>query len=172
MRHWLPPFATGLLTAAVLAAAAWFVPAFLPQSVPEAMLQPSYQMEELVARFVPEVGAAMQRALAAAAVAALAGFVVLAAVHLLARPTGPGEASSSWRRALWFVLLVAVFAAAAGAGYYFLGVSVTTTENAAATQWSAGLGGAASLLFWLLSLLGTERMLRPAVPLATLVCPT
>jgi hypothetical protein len=171
MRHWLPPFLIGLLTAVVLAAAAWLVPAFLPQSVPKAMLQPSYRMEELVERFVPEVGAAMQWALAAAVAAALAGLVILAAVHLLARPAGPGEAFSSWRRALWFVLFVAVFAAAAGAGYYFLAVSITTTENAAATQWSAGLGGAASLLFWLLSLLGTERMLRPAVPLATLVRP-
>lgn len=172
MRHWSPPFIVGLLAAAALIAAAWFAPAFLPQSVAESMLQPSYRMEELVARFVPEVIAAMQRALASAACAALAGYIVLSAVNLLARPTGPGEASSGWRLALWCALLFAVFIVAGGAGYYLLGVSVTTTEDASATQWSAGLAGSASLAFWLLSVLGTERMLRPAVPLASRVRPT
>jgi len=171
MRHWMMSFLVGLVIALVLVVVAWLAPALLPTTIMEGMLQPSYRMEELVARFVPEVTAAMQRALASSAIAVLAGYVAISLVHLFARPTGPGEAGAGWRRVAWAILLVVVAIAAAVGAYAHLGVWLTITDDLAAQKWAASLGLAAAVLYWVLTTFGSERMMRPAVPLATRIYP-
>lgn len=171
MRHWMKPFIVGLVVAVALVAVAWLAPALLPTTVMEGMMQPSYRMEELVARFVPEVTAAMQRALASAAGAVLAGYVALSLVHLFARPNGPGEAGAGWRRAVWAVLLIGVLIAATIGAYVHLGVWLTIADDLAAQKWAAALGVGAAIFYWVLTTFGSERMMRPAVPLATRIYP-
>lgn len=171
MRHWLGPFLGGSAGGFALLLAAWFIPAFLPSSIAEGMLQPAYRMEELVARFVPEVTAAMQRAFLSAAAAVLVGYVLLSLVHLAARPTGPGQAGRGWRHVAWAISFVIVVVTATAAAYFSLGLWLTTVDDAAATQWTLYVGLAAALAYWLLSVLGSERMMRSAVPLATRLYP-
>ncbi|WP_159350014.1 hypothetical protein [Roseomonas harenae] len=157
----------GTIVGLALIAMAWFLPAFLPSSIAEGMLQPAYRMEELVARFVPEVTAGMQRAFSLAAAAVFFAFVVLSLMNLVARPIGPGLAGSGWRRGVWVLLLLVVVIGALGATYLFLSFWLTTVDEAAATQCALYVCLAAALAYWLLSFVGTERMMRPAVPFAS-----
>jgi hypothetical protein len=173
MRRWLGPFLVGLLLALSMLAAAWLGPAFLPASVTDAILKPEYRMDKalLEARFMPEVTASLQRALVLSAAAVLAGYVVVSLVHLTLRPAGPGGAASRWRHILWVSVLLAVAVCAAGATYASLTIWMTMSEDAAATQWTAFTAAAAALTFWLVTVFGSERMMRPAVPLASWMYP-
>ena len=170
MRHGWASSAGGLLAGCAVLALAWLVPGLLDgNSLANAMLKPAYKLPELIPAYVPGLRAGLQASLASGAGAALAAFAVWVGATRLARPTGPRQVGLSWRLALWLVL--AVLAAVLS----YLAIEdrilgrMEPVEEVTANRLAFVIGFAAAVLFWLLSLLGTERMMRPAVPLAPLL---
>ena len=170
MKHGWAPSAFGLLAGCAVLAAAWLLPGLLDgDTLANALLKPAYKLPELIPAYVPALRAGLQASLATGAGAGLAAFAVWVAATRLARPTGPRQVGRSWRLPLWFTLAgLAVVVAYLAIAYRILG-RMEPVEEVTANRLAAIVGVGAAGLFWLLSLLGTERMMRPAVPLAPLL---
>lgn len=171
IRHWLPPFLQALAVGAVfLLLPAWLVPGLVDSTVlTDRMLQASYQLPELVSSYVPDLLLGVRLSLVAGASAALGCFAAWAVAMLLLRPAGPAEVGRSWRRVLWSVLaFVAAVIAYAATSVGLLG-RLDTVDGAAATRLAVAIAAAAPFAFWVLSLIGAERMMLPAVPGGTVV---
>ncbi|SDB20600.1 hypothetical protein [Belnapia rosea] len=169
LMHWVRPLLTGCAIGAAAVAIGWFLPSVGLEGSAAGMLQPNYQLPELIDRFVPEVLTGLQMAFVTAAASALCLFIVFALVtRLVARPTGPGEVGRGWRVALWWVLLLACAGAAYGAVAYFLSSQVATVDAAVATRIALLVMIVAAATFWVMSVVGVERMMRPAVFLASM----
>ena len=157
----------GLLAGFAVMGLAWILPGLVDgDSLAEAMLKPDYKLPELISAYVPGLRDALQATLLTGARSALAAYVIWVASTRLARPTGPRQVGRGWRFPLWCVLaILAAVISYLAIEYRILG-PLEPVEGVTANRLALVVGLAAALLFWLLSLLGTERMMRPAVPLA------
>ncbi len=164
------PIAMALAAGCALLALAWLLPGLLDgASLAEAMLKPSYKLPELIPAYVPDLRQALRATLATGAGAALAAFAAWVLGVQLARPTGPRQVGRSWRLWLWLGLAILVAAASYLVIEYRVLGRLDSVEEVTANRLAALVAAAACLVFWLLSLLGTERMMRPAVPLGALL---
>ena len=153
-----------------LIAAAWFGPALLDgPALAETMLRESFKLPEVVASYVPGLVATLRQSSVAAASCPLVGFLLFVALTIAIRPTGPGQVGRSWRLALWLVLLVAVAVSSYLLAYLGMVGRLEAVDELAATRVALAEAAVAAVVFWALSLIGTERMTRPAVPLAGLL---
>ncbi len=167
MRHGWGQAAIGLLAGCAVLALAWLVPGLLDGgSLANAMLKPDYKLPELVSAYIPGLRDALQSTLATGAGAALAAFIIWVAATRLARPTGPRQVGRGWRFPLWLLLAILTAAVSYLAIEYRILGPLEPVAPVTANRLAAAVAVAACLLFWLLSMLGTERMMRPAVPLA------
>ena len=161
---WCRPALWSGLLAAVLVAIAWVLPGLLDGAAFEGMLQSNYRLPELVSAYVPELLHGVRLSLLAGIGAAVCGFLAWLASMLVARPTGPGQVARSRRCWVWFAL----GAATAVTAYITTAVGVfgalDTIDGATATRAAASVALGSLLVFWVFCLLGTERMIRPAVP--------
>lgn len=156
-----------LVLGAVLGAAAWVAPGLVGDAtLADRLLQQSYKLPELVSAYIPDLLQALRQSFLSPLGTAVFGFVIWIAALRVGRPTGPGQVAQGWRPALW-----AVLAASAAVGTFAL-VSWTVlgpldTVDGTSARWLAfGCAAAAPMVFWLMCLLGTEPMMRPAVPVA------
>ena len=164
MRRVLPPIWAFVLGCVVLALA-WLVPGLLDGAVlADTMLRQDYKLPELMAGYVPELRHSLQLTLGAGGLAALVAFIAWLALAVAIRPTGPGQVARGWRLVYWGVL--AVLAAAAAylvIAFRVLG-AVDSIDELFANRMAAAVALGAAVVFWVLCLVGTERMIRPAVP--------
>jgi hypothetical protein len=167
--YWASPFVVGCLIGAGVVAGGWLLPAFLPTALVAEMLLPAYRMPELADRFVPEVLAAMQAAFAVSGLACLlcfAGWGLL--TFVVVRPKGPGEVARGWRWVLWWALLALALAVTYSAVRYWLAWQLDTVDGVWAIRIALIVMAAMAVNYWIMSFFGAERMMRPAVPLASL----
>ena len=164
------PLALALGVGCALLALAWLVPGLLDgASLADAMLKPSYKLPEMIPSYVPDLREALRATLATAAGAALAAFVIWVLGTQPGRPTGPHQVGRSWRLALWLGLAaLAATVTYLAIEYRVLG-PLDSVDEVTSNRLAALLAVAACIVFWLLSLIGTERMMRPAVPLGALL---
>jgi hypothetical protein len=167
--NWLKPALVGSVIGLGLLVFGWFIPSVALAAMAPGMLQPAYQMPELIERFVPEVLTGMQMAFGAGAAAVLAAFLTFTTMTgILARPTGPGEVGRGWRVMLWWALMLVASGLAYAAVEYFLSWQLSIVDSVAVTRIALAAMLTAAAAYWIISLLGVERMMRPAVPLASL----
>ena len=170
MRSRLSGLVWAVLAGAALIAAAWFGPALLDgPALADTMLRESFKLPEVVASYVPELVGTLRLSTVAAASCPLAGFLIFVALTVAIHPTGPGQVGRSWRLGLWLVLLVAVAVSSYLLAYFGMVGRLEAIDELAATRVALAEAAGAAIAFWALSLIGTERMTRPAVPLAGLL---
>ncbi len=160
----VPP-GRSLVLGCILVACAWALPLFLDGSqLAGGALRANYSLPELMAAYVPELRRAAQLTLVTAVAVPLLAFLAWVAETSLLRPTGPGQVARGWRSITWFVIAVI----AGGAVYALVGWKtlggVDSVDDVVANRTAIVLALLSLVLFWVFCLLGTERMIRPAVP--------
>ncbi len=160
----VPP-GRSLVLGCILVACAWALPLFLDSSqLAGGALRANYSLPELMAAYVPELRRAAQLTLVTAVAVPLLAFLAWVVETSLLRPTGPGQVARGWRSITWFVIAVI----AGGAVYALVGWKtlggVASVDDVVANRTAIVLALLSLVLFWVFCLLGTERMIRPAVP--------
>ena len=164
----LPPVRS-LVLGCILLAGAWIAPLFLDgNQLAEGLLRANYSLPELIASYVPDLRRAAQLTLVTAVAVPLLAFGVWVAETSVSRPTGPGQVGRGWRSATWLVILVAAGGAVYGLSNWRTLGSLEAVDDVVANRVAVALASLSLLLFWVFSLLGTERMIRPAVPAGAL----
>ena len=165
MKDRLVPPARSLVLGCLLLACAWAIPLFLDGSqLAHGMLRANYSLPELVDTYVPQLRRAAQLTLVTAAAVPLVAFLLWVAETSVSRPTGPGQVARGWRFVTWFVIAVVAGAAVyAVVDWGTLG-GADPVDDVLANRAAILSGLFAVGLFWVFCLLGTERMIRPAVP--------
>jgi hypothetical protein len=163
---WPKGLAYGAMLGLILLALGWVGPNLVgdPASLVW-MLKPAYQVPELLPSYTPELVEGIRFSLASCIGSATIGFVFWDLVILISRPSGPGQIRTSWRRVIWWLTWVSVLITAGVLPYVALTFWLDTVEIVVATRLAVGLSLVAVLVFWLLSAVGAEPMMRPAVPL-------
>lgn len=170
MKHWVGRFILSLGVGAALAALLWIAPSFVDSAaLSERALRPNYKLPELVANYTPDLVAALKAGLVQGAAAAIAGLVLWTLLTRVGRPMGPGQVRRGWRRNAWLLLLTAVALTAFGLPYFALVHQLDTVDPDAGTVFAILVSAGSAVVFWLLCLLGTERLIRPAVPAGDLL---
>jgi hypothetical protein len=170
MRHWAMPFFRGLIFCALLIVAAAFSPLWLPESVPASVFLPDRRLDADLfrLRYLSEGKDAVQNTMVIATAAVAIGYIAFAITHLF-RPTGPGDAAAGWRHGVCWFCFVCVLAAASGGAYIALSVWLRDGSEAIAMEWAYISAILSGVLFWIVAIIGTERMLRPAIFLGSRV---
>lgn len=169
-KDWLVGMVIAIVGSAVIALICVLILSLQGSSVwNELLLDAPFRKPEIVAYYAQPLMQQLQLASFAWIGTALAGFALWQITNLVSRPTGPGQIRWSWRSVHWFLLLVLVGTAGALAPYWLLAVRLDTVDAEAAQRLAAILGPLAAILFWILSVLGAGRMMRPAVPLGRLM---
>lgn len=170
MRHWIMPFLWGLIFCALLILAAAFSPLWLPEFVPASVFLADRRVdpEWFRLRYLSEGKDAVQNTMLIATAAITIGYILVAITHLF-RPTGPGDAATGWRRGAWWFCFVSVLAAANSGAYIALAVWLRDGSEVIAMEWALISALISGFLFWVVSIIGTERMLRPAIFLGSRV---
>ena len=164
-RHWVRRFLYGAALGMGLLVLGFIGPGLVGgAALVDWMLKPAYQIPEFIQSYTPDLVWGMTVSLMSGLAAALAGFMVWDVSMLIARPTGPGQVGAGWRPLLWGLTLAAVLIAAFTLPYVALTSWLDTVETRAATWIAFMLAAMAAAVFWLLSIVGTERMIRAAVP--------
>lgn len=170
MRHWVMPFVWGLIFCALLIVAAVFSPLWLPESVPASVFLADRRLDADLfrLRYLSDGKDAVQNTMLIATAAVAIAYLIVAICHLF-RPTGPGDAAAGWRHGVWWLCFVCVLGAAGGGAYIALAVWFRDGSEEIAMEWAIGSALLSGLLFWIVSIIGTERMLRSAIPLGSRV---
>jgi hypothetical protein len=171
----MKPWAFAMLRGAVLLLAilvlAWVSPSLIdPATLVDRMLAETHRTPpEQMQEYAQDIIWLARLALVTTGGVAGAGFIVWGLIALLRRPSGPGQATAAASRLAWVVSLVAAAAAAYLASQGALHSEPGLVDPAFAERFALAAAGAVAMLHWLVSLPGTERALRPAVPLGALL---
>jgi hypothetical protein len=164
------PFLWGLIFCALLIVSAAFSPLWLPESVPASVFMADRRLDADLfrLRYLSEGKDAVQNTMLIATAAVTIGYILVAITHLF-RPTGPGDAAKGWRHGVWWFCFVCVLGAASGGAYIALAIWLRDGSEAIAMEWALISAILSGFLFWTASIIGTERMLRPAIFLGSRV---
>jgi hypothetical protein len=171
----MKPWAFSLLRGAALLlsmlAFAWVAPTLMdPATLVDRMLAEAYRTPpEQMQEYAPDITRLAQLALVAASTAAGAAFIGWGLIALLRRPSGPGQATAPASRLAWLATFIAAAVAAYVASLLALHSEPGLVDPAFADRFALASAVGGALLHWLASLPGTERALRPAVPLGALL---
>ena len=160
----IPPVRS-LILGCILVAGAWALPLFLDGAqLAQGLLRANYSLPELMASYVPELRRAAQLTLVTAAAVPLLAFLAWVAETSLMRPTGPGQVARGWRSVTWFVIALIAGGAVYGLVNWETLGGVDSVDDVIANRTAIVLALLSLVLFWVFCLIGTERMIRPAVP--------
>ncbi len=149
-----------VLLVATLAASQWLDDTRLA----EGMLRADHRLPELMPSYIPDLRRAVQLTLATVVAVPLLAFLAWIGETAFARPTGPGQVARGWRLATWVVICVLTGLCVYGLVDYETLGGLDSVDARFANQAALVLAAVAAALFWAFCLLGTERMIRPAVP--------
>lgn len=167
MRYWLPAVCIGVALVCGMAAAAyqsqfWVDPTFLTGY----MLAPDHRMvPELVPDYLDGLRKLWWYAAVAAPASALCGYLLLSFSFIFLRPNGPGQAPRRSNTIVWSIFLASTAVVAFGTSLYALGMDPGVVDPGFMNNFSIAAAICAVVAYWLATILGTETIMRPAVPL-------